>query len=420
MCVSTNMASSVEMFRREDRSGIGICLSGGGFRASLFHLGALRRLHELGILQQVRWISAVSGGSILAGHLAQCQIDRGRDGKLEFDDWQKDVSDPFRAFAARDLRTWPVILNCLWNWVMPSPLLKCIETRYRNRLTKMSLRDLPELPEYVFCATDLAFGVNWEFSRKRIGSYQAGYLDLCNGARAGGDYSVARAITASACFPPLLGPMQAGIDPDALEHGEYKGADRKALIGKLMLSDGGVYDNMATEPVWKKAATVLVSDCGAPFDYVLGKEPWRMLLRYTAIISRQTQALRIRILNSVWNSSNGRRAYDGTRWDLASGTPDAPSSIARGYAVSIVSSRIANIRTDLDNFSDGEMSVLENHGYFNAEYRIQHDSPELVSADAQPMAVPYPAWVDDDKVNAVLVDSSKRFVPARLIKGMFS
>jgi len=32
--------------------GIALCLSGGGFRASLFHLGALRRLHEVGILQR--------------------------------------------------------------------------------------------------------------------------------------------------------------------------------------------------------------------------------------------------------------------------------------------------------------------------------------------------------------------------------
>lgn len=67
--MSATMSSTVEAFSRADRSGIGICLSGGGFRASLFHLGAVRRLHELGVLQKARWISSVSGGSILTGHL---------------------------------------------------------------------------------------------------------------------------------------------------------------------------------------------------------------------------------------------------------------------------------------------------------------------------------------------------------------
>src|ERR1700693_2934541 len=81
------------------RSGIGRCLSGGGFRAALFHLGALRRLHELEILQRVRWISAVSGGSIIAGHLAQCLVNRGRGGRLDFDNWRTDVVQSFRPLS---------------------------------------------------------------------------------------------------------------------------------------------------------------------------------------------------------------------------------------------------------------------------------------------------------------------------------
>src|SRR5215213_8585933 len=50
---------------------VSLCLSGGGFRAALFELGALRRLNELRLLGRVRLISSVSGGSILAAHLAR-------------------------------------------------------------------------------------------------------------------------------------------------------------------------------------------------------------------------------------------------------------------------------------------------------------------------------------------------------------
>jgi predicted acylesterase/phospholipase RssA len=47
---------------------LGLALSGGGFRATLFHLGVLRRLAELDLLRDVSVISSVSGGSILAAH----------------------------------------------------------------------------------------------------------------------------------------------------------------------------------------------------------------------------------------------------------------------------------------------------------------------------------------------------------------
>jgi NTE family protein len=51
--------------------GIGIAVSGGGFRAMLFHVGAFMRLNELGILSKAERISSVSGGSIAAGFLAK-------------------------------------------------------------------------------------------------------------------------------------------------------------------------------------------------------------------------------------------------------------------------------------------------------------------------------------------------------------
>src|SRR5262245_11584264 len=49
--------------------GIALCLSGGGYRAMLFHLGALWRLNEAGYLPQLDRISSVSGGSITAAML---------------------------------------------------------------------------------------------------------------------------------------------------------------------------------------------------------------------------------------------------------------------------------------------------------------------------------------------------------------
>jgi NTE family protein len=420
------MTSQVEDEAAAGRSGIALSLSGGGFRASLFHLGAVRRLHELGVLQQLNAISTVSGGSILAGQLVQSMHDKGRNGRLDFLNFQADVADPFRAVASRDLRTWPVLKNLAWNWIAPGPLLKDLEERYRRRITTLNLEDLPITPRFIFCATDLTFGVNWEFARDRVGSYQAGYIFDRSRSSGANDTAIAHAITASACFPPFFGPMPVGMPADAFRGGTYqagKSRKRRKVLEKLSLSDGGIYDNMGLEPVWIKAATVLVSDGGAPFDYAVGKPPFRTLLRYASVISKQTQSLRIRMLNGAWNAKPGCGAYDGTRWHLASGKSSKPqrnsppSSV--GYSEDFAKTRIAMIRTDLDSFSEGEMSILENHGYCNADYRLRRSVPQCVPRDAPAPVPPYPEWMDEKKAEDTLRVSDRRFVAGRMIKGIF-
>src|SRR6478672_2430821 len=63
---------------------IGLALSGGGFRATLYHLGLVRFLYDAGILPQVTHITAVSGGSIIAAHLG-LNWDRYNGSASEFD-----------------------------------------------------------------------------------------------------------------------------------------------------------------------------------------------------------------------------------------------------------------------------------------------------------------------------------------------
>ncbi|MDF1745885.1 MAG: patatin-like phospholipase family protein, partial [Gimesia sp.] len=50
-------------------SRVGLALSGGGFRATLYHLGVIRYLRDAGTLKSISQITSVSGGSILAAHL---------------------------------------------------------------------------------------------------------------------------------------------------------------------------------------------------------------------------------------------------------------------------------------------------------------------------------------------------------------
>jgi NTE family protein len=370
------------------REGIALCLSGGGFRAALFHLGALRRLHELGILQRVAAISSVSGGSIISAFLASRLYDLGRNLSQGFGDWQRDVADPFRAFCSRDFRTWPIIANALWNWIWPGPLVRQLERRFYRRLTPLRLRDLPEEPRFIFCATDLTHGVGWEFTRAGAGSWRAGYM-----AEAA-DWPLARAVTASACFPPLFGPM-------AISAGGRR----------VQLSDGGVYDNMGLEPVWKEWSHVLVSDCGAPFEHRTDSSPLRRLLRYTAAVTSQTRALRLR---SFFADTDAGR-YRGAYWSLGGGVKaTAGESGFMGYSQALTDEVLERIRTDLDAFSEAEMSVLENHGYWSAERSVRKHDPDLIAGSIVAAASPYPQWLDEARVRRALRDSHKRLSLRRL------
>lgn len=105
---------------KAERKGIALCLSGGGFRAALFHLGALRRLNELGGLSQVDTISPVSGGRTVSAHLAQRTDNWPERGKV-IEDWEKRIEEPLRALARRNLRTWLIAKRLLpWNWLRRS------------------------------------------------------------------------------------------------------------------------------------------------------------------------------------------------------------------------------------------------------------------------------------------------------------
>ena len=87
------------------RDGIALSLSGGGFRAAFYHLGALRCANDLGVLHRLSAISAVSGGSVLAAHLATA-LEWPLVGPVDAATWEGRVAEPLRRFAARDRRTW--------------------------------------------------------------------------------------------------------------------------------------------------------------------------------------------------------------------------------------------------------------------------------------------------------------------------
>ncbi|MEX2560798.1 MAG: patatin-like phospholipase family protein [Pirellulales bacterium] len=393
MSIPEEPADASELEARTADPRTALCLSGGGFRAALFHLGALRRLNELGVLSKVSTISSVSGGSILAAHLAT-HVRPWPAAGSPFADWSEKVEAPFHRFVKNDIRTTPVLKRFLlpWNWPRPSTQVKALEACYHKHLTDLKLSDLPEQPTFVFCAADMVFGVSWVFERRRVGSYQAGYFTPP------ADYPVARAVAASSCFPPVFSPLPIEVPPVQAPKGSGK---RSRLIG-MSVSDGGLYDNLGLQPV-EKHGTVLVSDGGQPFVAAIPHGLFGRAKAYLNVSGKQAGALRKRLLISQF--VDGIRK--GTYWGIGSAVRRYRSNAAPGYSKDLATGTIAPIRTDMDAFSDAEIAVLMNHGYLLADIALEVHAPQLLGSSAA-QAIPHSHWMDEAAVAQALKHSDER------------
>jgi len=382
--------------------GLCLALSGGGFRATLFHLGSIRRLNELGLLGSVRSISSVSGGSIMSLCLADAMIRIPPEtGKLlqNFEELASQV----RELTSSSLRRSVMFKKLIpWNWFRS--LAELVAVELDDRVTKRSLADLPGLPRFIFCATDMSFGTDWIYEKMRAGSYRAGYK------RVGlNSITLAHAAAASACFPPFFRPMDSGVSADELQPPREEGSNADACRKKIRLTDGGVYDNMGLEPLWKNAETLIVSDAGGVFEYSRGRGTISDIKRYTDIVGNQARALRKRWLISGFINGagpGGLPGLTGTYWSTTSDRTRYDPVDKQGYSAD-TANLIARIRTDLDSFSEAERAVLENHGYLMCDIAIKTHLPKLY-ASAPPLNIPFKEWMDEKKVCAAIKNSAKQ------------
>jgi predicted acylesterase/phospholipase RssA len=243
-----------------------LCLSGGGFRATFFHLGVLKFLHDAKrndrrLLDEVVNVFSVSGGSIAAAHLAVRWVDY----QNNFEATAKELV----RFGQSDVR-WKLPLTSLQQWP-PLNLTRAFETHLHRLFRGTQLADLNVAgPNFHFLATELTEGASFWFRKEGFRLVDPESSKVVD-AKARRNYPLARAVAASCAFPPFLQPVQLSAESD-LDPDEQK--DNKLKFNKLWLVDGGVYDNRGTtaaalvsgeSPEYKKRRTIVISDASAPF-----------------------------------------------------------------------------------------------------------------------------------------------------------
>lgn len=407
------------------RGKTGLALSGGGFRASFYHLGVLARLAECDVLRSVDVLSTVSGGSILGAHyylMVQRLLEAKPDAAITREDYialVRELQTTFlngvernirmRAFAnlarnvrmifsrrySRSHRLGELYDEHLYASVdradgtsaprtMPDLLVQPAGESAAFRPNFSNWRRRARVPVLLLNTTSLNSGHNWHFTASWMGEppgAQGSEVDLnqryrrlhyhqapTEQLRA---YRLGYAAAASSCVPGLFEPLSiAGLYQDRV----------------VRLVDGGVHDNQGVQGLLNEGCTLVLcsdasgqmSDSDDPSD-----TPVAVPLRSNSILmdrvrEAQYQDLRARVASRALRGvffvhlRQGLEAAPLNWQGHDEAVPELPRAAATtDYGIAAdLQARIAALRTDLDSFTEVEAYALMLSGYRMSEWQL--------------------------------------------------
>jgi predicted acylesterase/phospholipase RssA len=316
------LGEQVQGIRKAFLGKVGLALSGGGFRASLFHIGLLAKLAEVDMLRHVEVISCVSGGSIIGAHYylkVRDLFKRKGDAEIDQKDYVRIVQETCREFlagvqtnirtrvAAEFLTNLRMIFQPNYSRTMRAGELyeekiyakiqdgEASQPRWLNDLFIQpkdegerfapkhdNWRRTAKVPIMILNATALNTGHNWQFTASWMGeppssidtaidaNYRLRRMYYGDAPPPHNRIRLGHAVAASACVPGLFEPIvlpklyERNVDPESGKNAD-PGAERQAITVRLV--DGGVHDNQGIMSLLEQDCNaVIVSDASGQMD----------------------------------------------------------------------------------------------------------------------------------------------------------
>jgi predicted acylesterase/phospholipase RssA len=301
---------------------VGLALSGGGFRASLFHIGLLAKLAEIDMLRHVEVLSCVSGGSIIGAHYylkVRDLFKRKGDSEIEQKDYIRIVQEICREFLegvqtnirtrmaaefltnlkmiflpnySRTIRVGELFEEQIYAKVQDGEQMR---PRWLNDLFIQpkdederfapkhdNWRRKSKVPILILNATSLNTGHNWQFTASWMGeppssidtaidsNYRLRRMYYRDAPEPHNKIRLGHAVAASACVPGLFEPIvlpELYEKKDDNESGKKTDPKGKGQAITVRLVDGGVHDNQGVMSLLEQDCNVMiVSDASGQMD----------------------------------------------------------------------------------------------------------------------------------------------------------
>jgi NTE family protein len=365
---------------------IGIALSGGGVRAAVFHLGVLGRLAEDGLLEKITRISTVSGGTLVTGLIYSIAGNKWPTSDFYLN---KCLVQTQHYLTTTDVRRRALFRGGLH----PIDLIQ----RRANLIAKSmqdcwgisaSLNDIPLDPRWILNATTYESGKNWRFiPQRRMGDYIVNYI-------ADPNISLTDAMAASAAYPSLIGPLV--LDTKDFSWFKFEGQKQittQPRFKKLHLWDGGVYDNLGVEALFKIQEKheyqddynfLVVSDASNAIQ--TRKRSiwfWEHARRLMTAAIDQIRSLRSRSLINHFETHDNSGVYfkignTGSKILADAGIDNELIDELTKNSLSLKDAEAAEeFKTTLRKLTKAEYDLLYRHGWEVANFTLQARCPNL-------------------------------------------
>jgi len=318
---------------------IGLALSGGGHRAAVFHLGVLSFLAENGLLENIKYLSTVSGGSVVMGLIYRLNGYRFPDSQTYLEEILPKLRPYFTDYSLQG----SAVMNMLKRVTLINRNSVLSYTLKRDWKIDADMQDIADIPRWSIDATVLETGKSWRIEKEKMGARELGYIRSPRMA-------LADAIAASAGFPVGIGPLRLELDRYDFRP---KGLSNERSI---LLYDGGLYDNLGIEVLIKNNFTtfakgidfVLLSDASKPFE-TKSVSYFGRLNRIIDVSTEQIRSLKVRLFHKFIEENRGNCMHIriGTRY--ASLNKDAQ--------------RAKSVPTNLKKMSADAFDALQANGY---------------------------------------------------------
>lgn len=341
---------------------IGLALSGGGYRAAAYHIGTLRALNRLRILEDIDVISSVSGGSITAAYYALNKDDFNLFEKSFISKLKKGVLCTsiinllivvlIVAIIGYSMNGWFALLSSLIVLFLQYKVLPFsffIEKSYdRLFFQKKKLQELPSHPLIAINSTDVTTGTLFTFSKEKMSGYK--YRDVNNGNPFNNkEFPISKAVMASSCVPFAFSPIKISS--------KYYVSEIKDDIYPLLI-DGGLYDNQGAHKLGEKNSIYhtqinIVSDAGnSEINSKYAVNTLMMLIKTSGIMMNRIRTFQSRNNMFMGIKDDIRYVYLGLLWDVN----DRP---VRSFVRNIVEGNIAQELYDCHKIKDSDIEALK-------------------------------------------------------------